>query len=511
MDAVMISDAPMPLEELLAVVDGARVELTPAARARIEASRAVVEKALAGTEPVYGLNTGVGHMKDVRVPDEELRRNQELLLLTHAGGLGPRLGPHVVRAAMAVRLNGLARGGSGASPRVAEVLAEMLNAGVQPIVPEAGSVGAGDLGQLASIGLVAIGEGRAEYDGEVLGGAQALQRAGITPLQLEPKDGLALISSNGVSIGDGVLVLARAGHLAELVDVVAALSLEAIRGDPSIASPAVGTAKPFPGQVESCRAILAALDGSDLLGPDPRGSVQDPLSFRVAPQVHGALREAIAFARRAVEIELNGQGDNPLASVEQGALIHNGNFHPIVMAIAFDQLRIAIAHAGQLSERRMGHLWDAFFERMAESGPPPTGWGMPDLLGLPLRYPAAARLAELKQLAAPATLDVPPLDIGIEDHATGAPLSVRKSDAAVALLEDIISVEMLLANDVLSVTDPNVTLGAGTGALLGRVRAAIASSSEDRSPAVVHAAVRDAVFGGANPRRARGRARPRSG
>ncbi len=492
MPAVTITAMPLAIEELLQVARGARVELDADAWALIGASRAVVDAALASGRPVYGLTTGVGHTKDVRLPDQALRRLQQLLVTSHAGGLGPPLPAELVRAAMAVRLNGIARGGSGASPAVAATLAAMLNAGVHPVVPAIGSVGAGDLGQMACVAVVATGGGWAEHAGQLLPGAQALARAGIEPLVLQPKDGLALMSANGVSIGHGAMVLARTAELAGAADVAAALSLEATGGNPSVSLPVVGQAKPFPGQIAACQSIRAALTGSYLLaGPDAAHSIQDPLSFRVAPQVHGALREFLGFARRAVEVELNARSDNPLAAIDEQAMVHNGNFHPIVLALAFDALRGAVAHVGQLSERRMSHLWDAFFQHRAELGGPPLDGLVPELFGLSLRYPAAAVVAELKQLAAPATLDVPPLETGgLEDHGTGAPLSVRKAEAAVELLADVVTIELLLAHDLLAGTPARPTLGAGTAAAFEIVHEAVAALPGDRSPARVHAAVR---------------------
>jgi len=481
-----ITDEPLTLDELLAVAGGASVELGEAARARIRAGRAALDDALSRGEPIYGVTTQVGSGKDTRLDDEALRRQQEWIVTSHASGIGPPLSTELVRAALAVRINGIARGGSGAGPRVADVLVAMLNAGVHPVVPALGSVGAGDVGQMAGMAQVAIGRGRAEHGGEVLPGGEALRRAGIEPLVLEGKDGLTFVSSNGVSIGHAALVVARAAEAARAADVVAALSLEAIRGNPSIALPAVGEAKPFPGQVEACRSMRAALDGSSLLEPGAPGSIQDALSFRVAPQVHGALREQIAFARRAVETELNALSDNPLISVDDGAVVHNGNFHPVVLALACDALRIAIAHVGQLSERRMNHLWDAFLRGIADLHGAP-----PELLGVALRYPAAALFAELKQLAAPATLDVPPLETaGVEDHATSAPLSVRKAEQSLGLLEDILAVELLLARDILTIMPARPTLGAGTGAALETAEASLAAVT-DRTPESVHRLLRE--------------------
>jgi histidine ammonia-lyase len=489
MTTVRIRNAPVSIADLLAVVDGARVELDEQALAVVAASRSVVDEALAAGSAVYGLTTQVGHGRDVRLTEEEIRAAQEWLVMSHAGGIGPPLPVPLVRAALTVRLVGMARGGSGAAVAAAEMLAAMLNAGVHPVVPETGSVGASDIGQMAGMAQVAIGRGRAEYHGTVLAGGEALRRAGLVPLVLSGKDGLALISANGVSVGQAALVVARAARVAEAADAAAALSMEATEANPSVLHPAVGRAKPVAGQVAAADHLRELLAGSALLGPDGARSVQDALSFRVVPQVHGALREYVDATRAAVEAELNAAADNPLVSVEDQALVSNGNFHPMVLAISCDALRIAVAHVGQLSERRMAHLWEAFFRR--PPGPPPTS-----AYGLQLRYPAAAVFAELKQLAAPATLDIPPQDLGVEDHATGAPLSVRKTDTALGLLEDLLAIELLLASDVLARGPVRPALGVGTAAALDLVQEATAAA--EPYPDAVHRVLR-ARFPDATP------------
>jgi histidine ammonia-lyase len=482
MHPVTITEEPLALEDLLAIVDGAKVEIADGPRTAIAASRAVVDGALARNDAVYGLTTGVGHGKESRLTKDEIRGQQLFLVKSHGGGIGPPLATSLVRAALAVRLNGIARGGSGASPAVADMLMAMLNAGVHPIVPEIGSVGAADIGPMARMAQVAVGLGRAEYQGEVFSGAEALRRAGITPLVLSGKDGLALISANGVSVGHAALVVARAERVADAADVAAALSMEATAANPSILHPAVGRAKPIPGQVEAAEHIRRLLEGSALLKPGGPRSVQDALSFRVVPQVHGALREYVRAAQDAVVAELNAAADNPLVSVADQAIVSNGNFHPMVLAIACDALRIALAHVGQLSERRMAHLSDGYVQQL--NGPPTA-----ELYGLQLRYPAAAVFPELKQLAAPATLDTPPLDLGVEDHNTAAPLGVRKTDEAVGLLEDLLAIELLLAHDMLATAATKHVLGAGTDAALRMVEEAITAA--DPQPDAVHRALRD--------------------
>jgi histidine ammonia-lyase len=481
MTVVTITEEPLALEDLLAIVDGAKVDLADSTQAEIAASRAVVDRALSSNEAVYGLTTQVGHGKDTLLTEEEIRGEQMFLVKSHSGGVGRPLPTPLVRAALAVRLNGIARGGSGASPAVADVLAAMLNTGVHPIVPEIGSVGAADIGPMAGMAQVTVGLGRAEYQGELLPGGEAMRRAGITPLVLSGKDGLALISANGVSIGQAALVIARAEQVVDAADVAAALSMEATGANPSILHPAVARAKLVPGQATAADHIRSLLEGSPLLQPGGPRSVQDALSFRVVPQVHGALREYVAYARTAVTSELNASDDNPLVSVPDQMMISNGNFHPMVLALACDALRIALAQVGQLSERRMAHLWDGCMQQMT---------GLPvALYGLQLRYPAAAVFPELKQLAAPATLDTPPLDLGVEDHHTAAPLSVRKTDAALGLLEDLLAIELMLARDMIETAPTKPVLGSGTDAALRMVEEAITVA--DSLPDAVHRALRE--------------------
>jgi histidine ammonia-lyase len=487
MSTVTITANPLVLQDLIAIVDGAQVELADDARAAIAASRAVVDRALTSNTAVYGLTTQVGHGKDTRLTEEEIRGEQMFLVMSHSGGIGPSLPTRRVRAALAVRLNGIARGGSGASPAVADVLVAMLNAGVHPVVPEIGSVGAGDLGPMAGMAQVTIGQGQAEYRGELLSGGEALKKAGITPLTLSGKDGLALISANGVSIGHAALVVARAEGVVDAADITAALSMEATSANPSILHPAVGRAKGVPGQAAAADHLRDLLAGSALLQPGGPKSVQDALSFRVVPQVHGALREYITAARNAVTVELNAADDNPLTSVPDQAMISNGNFHPMVLAIACDALRIAVAQVGQISERRMSHLWDGCMQQLT-GGKPTTA-----MYGLQLRYPAAAVFAELKQLAAPATLDIPPLDLGVEDHHTAAPLTVRKTDVALGMLADLLAIELMLAHDLLSVATTKPQLGAGTEAALRMVEDAITAA--DPLPDAVHRALRERLCG----------------
>lgn len=497
--AVLIDDAPLTIDDIVAIVHGAPVALGPVALERIRASRAVVDRLVAGKELVYGLNTGLGHARDERVPIDVLGAYQEAIIRSHAGGFGPPLPAEIVRAAMAVRVAGIARGGSGATLAAAETLTAMLNAGVHPIVPEAGSVGASDLMHMAAVAVVAMGEGEAEVRGERLRGAEALARAGIAPLRPAPKDGLALVSANGVSIGHASLVVDRARRLVDTVDRVAGLSLEAIAGNPSIVEPAIAAAKPVAGQAEAAAHLRELIAGSALCAPGGPTSVQDPLSFRVVPQVHGALREFVSAAAAAVEAELAAMDDNPLVVVEEGRMISNGNFHPIVMALAFDALRPAVTHVGQLSERRLGHMWDALW-KVADLASPEAMREASAEGGPLLRYAAAARYADLRALAGPATLDVPPLDLGVEDHATNAPATVRRTDQALDLLDDILAVELLMARSLLARIRGDRSIGVGNAVTLAALERRLGEAAPGAGGAAVHAAVARLVREGIVPR-----------
>jgi histidine ammonia-lyase len=509
--------APVPLsmrgltiEELARIAeDGVPLAVEADVIERLQASRAVVERALSGGQLVYGLTSQVGHGRDQPVDPEALSSFQQRIVMTHAGGVGPPLPVSQVRAVMAARIAGLARGGSGVHPAAFLTLVAMLNAGVHPVVPEEGSVGASDIPHLAAVALVMIGRGQAEYRGALLPGAEALARASIAPYQLRPKDGLALISANGFSIGVGALVALEAERLMALADVAGALSIEAMGANLSPFEAEVVAAKPFPGQEAAARHVRALLTDSDLWRADREASVQDPLSFRVIPQVHGAVREQVASVRRSVEIELNAMDDNPLVSVEQDRLISNGNFHPMVLALALDALRVGLAHVGMLSERRINKVFWRHVEHLkALGGAPPSGTtadvsapdkpqappqrGHEPLLGMPA-FSASAVLAELKHLAAPATLECPPLDLDVEDHSTLAPLAVTFTRRALRHLETILTIEVLIAVESLGVRERPTRLGTGIQPIYDALRTAIAELGSQPSASSAVEAVRTSL------------------
>ena len=483
-----------PADVVRVARDGARVELTAEVEATIGASRAVVERLIAGDRLIYGLNTGLGHMRDHRVPIEVLERYQRQMIEGHASGIGPPLDTAEVRAAMLARISTAARGGAGLALETVRLLTAMLNAGVHPIVPSAGSVGAGDLMHMAAIAVVLIGRGEAELHGEVLPGGAALARAGLTPIVAKPKEGLALVASNGVAIGAGALVADEALRLAQLADLTCALSLEAVRGNPGPFDEAAAAGKDIPGQVASAAEIRRQLAGSYLHDPATVLSVQDPLSFRVAAQVNGAYREQVTAAGHAVHVELNAISDNPMVLVERGELISNGNFQPMQLALAFDALRIGIAHVAMISERRMNKLTTLRFAdpRLMLAGLDDTELAQQSPRRALVQYSAASLLAELKHLAAPVSIHLPPLDLDVEDHGTVAPSVVFTTRRALALLDTILTCEAQIAIDLMDAQGVP-RLGRGTRAAYDRVRAAWAELPADTPPAVAVEATRAAL------------------
>lgn len=447
----------------------------------ISLSREVVQAAIDSGHRVYGLNTLLGSGRDTAVEEESILDYQVQVVRYHHSGIGPLLSREEVRAVILARLIGFTRGGSGVRPETARFYAELLNRGVVPAVPREGSVGSSDLTQLAAVAAVAIGEGQAldpggkpdldaslapagalDADGTVPAGAlvpggAALAAAGLQPLVLAPGEALALVSANSYSIGAGALELGRLLRLAELADTALALSLEATGrydGGANLSpfSPAVQSAKAVDGQRISAANVRNLVRGGWLEDPRRQASVQDALSFRAAPQTHGAFRAQVSALAEALEVELNGRGDNPLTDLESGRMISGGNFQPMQLALAFEALRLGLAHLGISSERRIAKLYPP--QRLirqlnleaARSGTPLASEELPGLLW----YSAAGLLAELKFLAAPATLGAPSLSADVEDHSTLAPLALQQLERSVQAAEELLTIEVLTAGYLLA-------------------------------------------------------------
>jgi histidine ammonia-lyase len=470
----------LTLAQTEAVVGGDRVTLAPLAAERVSRARRFVEEIVARGDVVYGLNTGFGKLADVRIPDSELLDLQLNLVRSHACGVGAPLPASAVRAMLLHRANVLAKGFSGCRVVVIETLLDMVNAGVHPVVPSKGSVGAsGDLAPLAHLALVAIGEGRAEFAGDDLPGVEAMRRAGITPLRLHVKEGLALLNGTQGMTAVGGLALISAGRLAEAADVVGAMTLEALRGTPAAFDEKIQAVRPHPGQAASAARLRALIDGSEIREShrdrrvDPR--VQDAYAIRCMPQVHGAVRDALAHAHRIVEVEINSATDNPLIFAEANEILSGGNFHGEPLALAFDYAAIAIADLGTIAERRV--------ERLVN----------PDLSGLPAflatqpginsgmmiaQVVAASLIAENNVLAHPASTTNLPTSANKEDHVSMGMTAALKLAQIVENVGTILAIELLCAAQGLEFLKP-LRPGPKLAEVYGRVREHVPALERD--------------------------------
>src|ERR687887_503587 len=416
--AVQLSGDDLAIDDVWAVaVDGAPASLADVARGRIERARAVVEEAAHGSrEHTYGVNTGFGRFVSRAIPEELTRDLQLRLLRSHAGGVGEPYPDEIVRAAMLLRANALAKGYSGASVETVELLLECLNRGILPVVPGRGSVGAsGDLAPLAHLALPLVGEGEAWCEGERMSGADALIAAGLEPTRTEAKEGVSVINGTQFMAAYGGLGLVRARRLTLAADIACALSLESLQGSRTSFIPQIHTLRPLRGQADSAANVLRLLDGSAINEAHRWcDKVQDAYSLRCAPQVHGAARDLLDYVDYTVSVELNAATDNPLVLVDDGVLVSNGNFHGQPLAFALDALAMAVSELANISERRVErlvnpNLSDGLPAFLTTDGGLNSGFMIP-------QYVAASLVSENKVLAHPASVDSIPTSAGQEDH-----------------------------------------------------------------------------------------------
>jgi len=456
--------------------NGRPIALEGAARARMAEARAIVERHLDENRPVYGLTTGLGSRVVHRLPREVLSEFSRLTVRGRSHALGPRLPVEVVRAIMTVRLNGLLIGGAGASPAVAEAIADLLNAGLHPVMPSIGSIGAGDLCLLAHIGLALMGEGEIESGGAVMAAGKALAKAGLRPLELGPKDGLAICNASSGSAGMEALGLRQMEQIWALANVSAALSMEGFRANVSPLDERLAALRPQPGQAEASAALRALLGGGGLLAPGAARRLQDPLSLRCVAQVHGALRATLDFTAPVLAAELNGDASNPAVLISDDAILSNGNFHTPLLAIAFDAVALACAQAAQLCLARTSkHLLARLSElpaHLSPHGPTRSGFA-------PVLKPVEALVAEIEHLALPVRGGLSLSADGVEDHMTHAPQAVHKLMEIVWRLRLVLAAELIVAAQAVEMRGID-KLGAGTGRAFDAVRAMVAPLDDDR-------------------------------
>jgi histidine ammonia-lyase len=477
----------------------ATVRLAPAARSRVEAARAFVDRIVAERRVVYGITTGFGALAEVVIPPARLRELQANLIRSHAAGVGAPLPEAETRAVTLLRANVLAAGHSGVRSEVIELLLALLERHVIPVIPERGSVGAsGDLAPLAHLALVLMGEGEAVVRGERMPGAAALARAGLAPVMLEAKEGLALINGTQVQTGIGVLALCAAERALDTADVAGAMSLEALRGTPDPFDPAIQAVRRQPGQVESAARLRALLAASEIRESHRHGDtrVQDAYSLRCMPQVHGAARQALAYVRDVLAAEVNAVTDNPLLFVEEARVVSGGNFHGQPVAQALDVLALACADIAAMSERRIARLVDPALSGLPAFLTPDAGVNSGLMMA---QIVAAAVVADLRLRAHPASVDTVPTDANREDHVSMGVGAALKAREAVALLETVLALELLCAAQGLEFLKP-LAPGRGVAAAYARVRERVAPLEADRwlAPdiAAVEALVREGVLAG---------------
>ncbi|MBN1579130.1 MAG: histidine ammonia-lyase [Anaerolineae bacterium] len=480
---VVLDGEHLTMEDVIRVAGapakGETVEVVLSAQAVENVQRA--EKAVAGFvrrgEIVYGVTTGFGAFKDRIIPPDQVRQLQRNILMSHAVGVGPPLDEMTTRAMMLIRANTLAKGYSGIREETLRLLLDMLNQGIHPVVPCQGSLGAsGDLAPLAHMSLPLIGLGEVHYQGRVLPGAEAMDRAGLSPIVLEAKEGLALTNGTAFMAAVGVLTSLQAENLACVADVAGALSLEALHGTPAAFDERIHAVRPHPRQIECATFIRQLVRGSDFVRENDPLDVQDAYTLRCIPQVHGAVHEAIWYARGVLEIELNAATDNPLIFFDaDGAavVLSGGNFHGEPLAIAMDYLALALAELGNMSERRLTRLTDEASNQetlpafLIKHGGLNSGFML-------TQYTAAALASENKVLAHPASVDTIPTSANTEDHVSMGAVAARQAHQIVDNVERILAIELFAAAQGIDfrriVLGPDAKLGEGTAPAWALIR-----------------------------------------
>ncbi len=460
-----------------AIRDNLPVSLDSEQLEKVERARSYVEQLLAKGKPVYGINTGFGKLSETLISRDNVAHLQRNLILSHSCGVGPPLPPQVVKAMIILRANALMQGHSGIRGAVIQSLIDLVNRGVVPFVPGQGSVGAsGDLVPLAHMAAVLIGAGQAYYHDELLPGGEALARAGLTPVTLQAKEGLALINGTQCMTAFGVHALFDSELILKTADLAGALTMEALEGIPHSLDERVHALRPHPGQVAVARNLRRVLEGSGLVYRKETNKVQDAYSLRCIPQVHGASRDAYHYVENVLGTEINSVTDNPVLFPEDDTVISAGNFHGQPVALALDFLGIALAEMANISERRIERLVNPQL-----SGLPPFLSASSGLNSgyMIIQYTAAALVSENKVLAHPASVDSIPTSANQEDHVSMGSVSARKLHSIVANVQNVLAIELLCACQALEFRERE-KLAPVTAGVYALVREHIPPLKEDR-------------------------------
>lgn len=475
-----LDGAPLTLEKLQQVAEARHpVGWSEAARSRVKASRGVIEEIIAADRVVYGVTTGFGKLSNVTIPRNEIQQLQVNLIRSHASGVGPALSEAETRAVMLLRAQVLAQGYSGVRPIVVDTLLGMLNAGVHPVIPSKGSVGAsGDLAPLAHLALGMIGEGQVRYREETIEAREALGRAGIPPLIPEAKEGLSLINGTQGMTALGSLAAVRSGRLLAAADLAGAMSLEALRGTATACDPRIQSVRPHPGQQEVAARIRRLTEDSEIMRSHAEcGRVQDAYSLRCIPQVHGAARDVWRHASEVLSVEINSVTDNPIVFSEASEVLSGGNFHGEPVALALDYLAMGVSELGAISERRIERLVNPDLSELPGFLSPKPGIcsGM-----MQLQVTAVSLCGENKVLVHPASTDSLPTSGNKEDHVSMGMTAALKLRQIIENVETILAIELIAAAQALEFLLP-LRPGKGTRLAFEFIRGRVPSLGHDRS------------------------------
>ncbi len=459
MDTLLLDGASLTIESLAHAVSQptVRIALTKESRTAVMASRTAVERWISEKRVVYGMTTGFGEFANVAISQADVEKLQENLIISHSAGMGDLLPAEIVRAMMILRINALAKGLSGIRLSTLETLIAVVNANITPAIPGQGSVGSsGDLAPLSHLALCLIGRGECVVDGVRKLSAEVLKEHGIQPVRLAAKEGLALINGTQMMCAYGALAIQRAWNCADLADVLGALSCDALRGTDNAFDERLHRARPHPGQLHSARTLRTLLDGSAIRNSHRVGDdkVQDAYSIRCMPQVHGASRDAIAYAASVIEREMNSATDNPLIFADDDIHIEGGNFHGQPLALVLDFLAIALAELANISERRTERLVNAALGGLPRFLAPNGGLNSGMMIA---QYTAASMVSENKVLTHPASVDSIPTSANQEDHNSMGSIGARKLWNVVANVENVLSIEALCAAQGIDLLRPLTT------------------------------------------------------
>ncbi|MDR0965126.1 MAG: histidine ammonia-lyase [Myxococcales bacterium] len=477
---VIIDGNTLTLEDVSRVAfDRAEVVLDEAAARRIDAARALVDRAAAGDAPVYGVNTGFGTLAETHIAHEDLSRLQRNLIRSHAAGVGDPLSLPEARALMLLRANVLAKGYSGIRLATVRLLIDALNRGLVPVVPERGSVGAsGDLAPLAHLALALIGDGEFFLDGERLPARDALNRVGLAPCELQAKEGLALVNGTQAICAVGTLACLRAQSLCRLADLAGAMTLEGLLGSHRPFLDQIHAVRPHAGQREVASHLRSILAQSELVESHRHcKKVQDPYSLRCMPQVHGAARDGVRFTRQALDIEIDSATDNPLVFAEDGEMISGGNFHGQPVSLALDVLAMSLTQLAAISERRIEQLVNPALSGLPPFLTPNSGLNSGFMIA---QVSAAALVVESRILCHPACVDSIPSSAGREDHVSMGMTAALKARQVMGFVRTVLAIEMLVAAQALDFQHPRGKAGQGVEKAFERIRSKVPFMDEDR-------------------------------